>query len=228
MAETLVLSVGGSIIIPPTGFDIEFLKQFRQLILEAVEGGQRFVLIVGGGATCRQYQKALAAVTTTSQTDLDWLGIQTTIFNAHFVRLMFGDRAYPEVTTDPGVEFKLDKPIIVAAGWQPGCSTDKDAVHWAKRLGAKTIFNLSNTDFVYDKDPQKHPDAKRLEKIDWATFRREIVGENWTPGKNAPFDPVASKLAESLKLRVGILRGTNLGAVRLALSGQPFPGTVVE
>lgn len=224
----MVLSVGGSIIIPTTGFDIAFLKQFRQLILDQVGLGRCFMLIVGGGATCRQYQKALAAVTATSQTDLDWLGIQATIFNAHFVRLMFGDRAYPEVMTDPGVEFKLDKPIIVAAGWRPGCSTDKDAVHWAERVGAKTLLNLSNIDYVYDKDPQANTDAQRVEKIDWPTFRREIVGEEWVPGKNAPFDPVASKLAEELGLRVGILRGTNLEAVRLAISGQAFPGTVVE
>jgi len=222
------MSVGGSIIIPPSGFDVEFLKQFKQLILDHVARGRYFVLIVGGGATCRQYQQALSTVAAVSQIDLDWLGIQTTIFNAHFVRLMFGDQAYGEVVIKPQPPVTTNKPIIVAAGWQPGCSTDKDAVLHAEAHDAGELFNLSNIDYVYDKDPQAHPDAKRVEKTDWATFRREIVGEDWVPGKNTPFDPMASQLAERLKLKVGILRGTNLEAVRLALSGQPFPGTVVE
>jgi uridylate kinase len=49
-----IISVGGSIVIPKTGFDIPFLKKFRQLIINEVKRGSRFILVIGGGATGRR------------------------------------------------------------------------------------------------------------------------------------------------------------------------------
>ena len=51
-----ILSVGGSIIIPKTGFDIDFLKKFRRMILNRVKKGEKFILVIGGGATCRVFK----------------------------------------------------------------------------------------------------------------------------------------------------------------------------
>ncbi len=226
--ETIILSIGGSIIIPETGFDPVFLGQFKKLILERVVQGQRFVLVTGGGATARQYQRVAETFNDLVEYDLDWLGIETTKLNAYLIRLMFNKHAYEKVVTDPQTGLDSDQPIIVAAGWQPGCSTDKDAVLHAEARDAKQIFNLTNTDYVYDSDPRANPNAKKIEHISWSDFRENIVGHSWVPGKNAPFDPIASELAQKLGLRVSILRGTNLDTVRLALEGKPFPGTVIE
>jgi len=143
-----VISVGGSIIIPKTGFEVEFLKKFRQLILAEVKKGYKFVLVIGGGGTCRAYQAVAKAVAGLSEMDLDWLGIYATRFNAEFVRLLFGDLAYEEVIKNPTKKIKTSRPIILAGGWQPGCSTDRDAVLLAKNFGAKEIINLSLVSFV--------------------------------------------------------------------------------
>ncbi|HYE59889.1 MAG TPA: UMP kinase, partial [Candidatus Kapabacteria bacterium] len=96
-----ILSVGGSIIIPKTGFDVSFLKQFRSLILRQVKKGERFILVIGGGATCRQYQTAAKSVLPLTNEDLDWIGIHTTIFNANFVKYLFKGYAHPEIVTNP-------------------------------------------------------------------------------------------------------------------------------
>jgi uridylate kinase len=223
-----IISVGGSVIIPKTGFDIKFLKKFRQMIISEVKKGQKFVLIIGGGNTVRVYQGALSETVKVSDIDLDWMGISGTIFNANFVRLMFGDLAYKEVITNPTKKVKTNKPIIIAAGYKPGCSTDYDAVLLAKAYCAKELFNLSNIEYVYDKDPKEFVDAKKIENINWKTFRKDIVGYKWIPGKNVPFDPIASKGAEQLKLKVSILQGTNLVEVKNALGGKNFKGTVIE
>src|SRR3989339_1418617 len=122
-----IIPVGGSIIIPKTGFEVEFLKKFRQLILAEVKKGYKFVLVIGGGGTCRAYQAVAKAVAGLSEMDLDWLGIYATRFNAEFVRLLFGDLAYEEVIKNPTKKIKTSRPIILAGGWQPGCSTDRDA-----------------------------------------------------------------------------------------------------
>jgi len=222
-----IISVGGSIIIPKTGFDIEFLKQFRQLILEEVEKGYKFILVIGGGATCRTYQAAASEITKMTSEDLDWLGIYTTYYNAEFVRLLFGKDAYSEIIKNPTKKIKTDKAIVLAGGWEPGCSTDRDAVLLAKNFKVKEIINLSNFDFVYSADPKKDASAKPFKKLSW-TEMRKIVGDIWNPGANAPFDPLAVKEAQALGLKVTFVQGTKLAEVRKAIEGDEIDGTVVE
>ncbi len=223
-----IISVGGSIIVPRTGFDVKFLKRFRRLILDQIKKGTRFVLVVGGGATAREYQRAAGAVTKMSNDELDWIGIHCTVLNAQFVKHIFKNYAYKEVVTDPRFKVKTDKYIVVASGWKPGCSTDKDAVLLADAYGAKELINLSNIEYVYDKDPNKYKQAKKIERLDWKTFRRDIVGYKWEAGSNKPFDPIASKLAEQMDLTVNIVKGTNLRQVEKVLTGQKFKGTVIS
>lgn len=227
--KRVIISVGGSIIIPKTGFDVPFLKEFRKLILGEVKKGKKFNIVIGGGATCRQYQAAAKSVVPTlTPLDLDMIGIHTTYYNAQFVKYLFKDIAYPEVVTDPTQHIKTSKPLIIGSGWKPGCSTDKDAVLMAKTYGVTELINLSNIDYVYDKDPKEHHDAKVVYDMTWKQFRKDIVGNDWKPGMNAPFDPIASKQAEQLKLTVSILRGTNLKQVKQAIQGKKFEGTVIH
>jgi len=222
-----IISVGGSIIVPQTGFDLEFLKKFKKLILARVKKGDKFILMIGGGAVCRNYQKALVKINKVSNNDLDWLGIKITRINAEFVRLFFGDLAYKEIITDSTKKVKTDKPIIVCGGYKPGWSTDTCAVLLAKAYGAKTVVNLSNIDFVYDKDPNKFSNAKKIEKTNWQEMRK-IVGDKWTPGANLPFDPIAAKLAQKEKMTVIFAKGTDLKAFDNILSNKPAKGTVIE
>lgn len=226
--QTKILSIGGSIIIPATGFDIAFLKKFKALILGEVKKGTRFILVIGGGVTARTYQAGLTDLMGHNSYNLDLIGIETTRLNANFVRIFFGEDAYKEVISNPTVQIKTQKQIIVACGWKPGCSTDGDAVLLARAYGAKELVNVSNIEYVYTKDPNKFPDAEKVEVIDWKTYRSEIVGSTWTPGKNSPFDPIASRDAEKFGMTVSIVRGSDLGEVRKAIQGKRFKGTVIK
>jgi uridylate kinase len=221
-----IISVGGSIIIPKTGFDLEFLKKFRQLILDEVKKGYKFVLVIGGGGTCRAYQTAAKGVVKLSDEDLDRLGIYATHFNAEFVRALFGDQAYAEVVKNPTKKIKTDKPIILAGGWEPGNSTDYIAVLLAKNVGSKEVINLSDFDYVYSADPKKDSTAKPYKQLSWVEMRK-IVGEKWNPGVNLPFDPLAAKEAQKLGLKVTFVRGTDLAEVKKAIAKQSFQGTIV-
>jgi len=221
-----ILSVGGSIIIPKTGFDVGFLKKFRALILAHIKKGERFVLVVGGGATCRNYQAAAALAAGLKDVQLDLLGIKATYLNAEFVRALFGSLAYEEIIKNPTLKIKTSRPIVVAGGWKPGASTDYDAVLLAKQFGAKEVFNLSNIDFVYDKDPNKFKDAKKIISASWPEFKK-IIGGKWKPGANLPFDPKAAKTAQKAKISVSFLKGTDLKSLETALSGRKFRGTII-
>jgi len=223
-----IISVGGSIVYGKKGFDIKFLKAFRKLILKQVKHGHKFILVVGGGDICRQYQQTAKKVAPVTEVDIEWLGIQSTILNAHFLRYLFKGYVYSEVVTEPNHKVKTNKPIICAAGWKPGWSTDTDAVYLAKAYGAKELINLSNIEYVYTKDPKKYKTAKKIKAIDWPTFRRKIVGYKWAPGKNAPFDSEASRLAQKWGLIVRILKGTELREVEKVLLGKKFKGTTIQ
>ncbi|KKU26061.1 MAG: hypothetical protein UX39_C0013G0008 [Candidatus Magasanikbacteria bacterium GW2011_GWA2_46_17] len=221
-----IISLGGSIVIPPEGFNVEFLKQFRQLIVDRVKKGDRFIIVVGGGSTCRKYQQAINAVQPQSDIDLDWLGIYTTHLNAHFVRLMFGNLAHKEIVINPTKKVKTLKPIIVVGGWKPCCSTDRDAVLLAKTYGTKEMINASNIDYVYTADPKVDPNAKPMPSLTWKELR-QIIGNTWKPGANLPFDPKAAGEAEKLGLAVKFVKGTDLAELKNAISQGKIRGTVV-
>ncbi len=222
--ETLVISLGGSLIAPDS-IDLSFLSRFKTLLLRHRE--KRFVIVCGGGRICRFYQAAAQKVGEPGNKDLDWIGIRATMLNAELVRVMFGSEAYEKVLIqEPHTAPKTDKRIIVSSGWEPGCSTDKDAVHLARLFEAGTLVNLSNVDYAYDKDPRAHKDAKRIETISWKDFRK-IVGDTFLPGGNYPFDPEASKLAEKIGLRVIITKGSELENLEHILAGKKFKGTII-
>jgi uridylate kinase len=224
--ERVVVSVGGSLIVPD-GIDTNFLIHFKTLILEKVQRGFTFSIIAGGGKTARHYQDAANVVTPLSRYDLDWIGIHSTRLNAQLLRNIFVGYAHPQVIKNPTIDIEADEPIIIAAGWQPGCSTDYDAVLMAKNIGATRLVNLSNVDYVYESDPRKNPNAKKIEKISWAEFRK-LIPEEWDPGLSSPFDPVAAKEAESLGIKVAIINGAKLEEFSNYLDDKPFVGTIIS
>lgn len=222
-----VISVGGSIIIPPEGFNVEFLKQFKKLILKRVKLGEKFILVIGGGSTCRKYQQAAKESADVSTVDLDWLGIYGTHLNARFVGLLFNGWAEKELIINPTKKIKSKKSVLIAGGWKPGCSTDYDAVLLAKTYGAKELINLSNIDYIYDSDPRQNPQAKKMENLSWQELQK-IVGDKWTPGANLPFDPLATKAGKKLGLTLKFAKGTDLSCLEDILYGKLYPGSLVK
>ena len=63
MSETIVMSVGGSLIVPGE-IDVTFLSALKQFVDFETATGRRFIIIAGGGKTARNYQDAAAAVRT--------------------------------------------------------------------------------------------------------------------------------------------------------------------
>lgn len=224
--DLVIMSLGGSIIVPDE-VDVAFLKKFRDLILKQIEKGKRFIIITGGGKTCRKYQQAAAKITKLTDEDLDWLGIHATRFNAHLLRTIFRKQAHPRVIKNPTEKMDFKEDILIGAGWRPGCSTDWDSVMIADNFKARKLINLSNIKYVCDKDPKFCRDAKPIPEMNWKEFR-DIVGDKWDPGANLPFDPVASKEAEKLGLEVAIMDGTDLENLENYLEGGTFKGTVIK
>jgi len=219
-----VLSLGGSLLYPKD-INILYLKNFKNFILKWVKRGKSFVIFVGGGKIARNYQ-TVAKKFKVKDRDLDWIGISATFLNAQLVKSIFGRYAFEAVLTNPTQKISTNKKIIFFAGWKPGWSTDYDAVLAAKTFGSKRVINLSNIDFVYNKDPKKFKDAKPLEKISFEGLLK-IVGKKWIPGANVPFDPKAIRLAQKENITIIILNGKDFNNLEKVFLGKKFLGTSV-
>jgi uridylate kinase len=230
---TKILSVGGSIIAPEFP-DTDFLLKFSDMIRRYLTAhtGDKLILVAGGGGPARIYQKAYREITGTEEhsdnTEADWIGIMATRLNAQLLKASFSELCKEPVVTDPTADFHFTGSILIAAGWKPGFSTDNDAVILAERFNADTVVNLSNIEKVYTDDPRKNPAARPVDQITWKEFRI-MVGDDWTPGKNSPFDPVASKKAAELGLTVICAAGKNIENTKAILEGSPsYIGTTIR
>lgn len=222
--EAIVISLGGSLVVPDK-IDVGFIKNLKHCLVKYF-GQKKFIIFVGGGKVCRHYQKALQDFGATDY-DKDLMGINISRLNAGFVKQAFKEFAYEEIILDPNLEIKTNKEIVMGAGWKPGWSTDYVAVLSAKINKISLVINLTNIDYVYDKDPAKFPQAKPIEKISWKDFKK-IVGNKWAPGMSSPFDPIASKLAEQSKIKVVIMNGKHLSRLEDFLNNKPFIGTTIQ
>lgn len=241
---TKVLSVGGSIIAPDKP-DENFLFEFSSMICSWLSENKdaRLILVAGGGGPARNYQNSYKAVSEKfdeNQKKLsafedseklnyacDWIGIMATRLNAQLLKTVFGPLCSQDVVTDPTKVSDFTGRILIGSGWKPGFSTDNDAVLLAERFEADTVVNLSNIEKVYTDDPRKNPDAKPIDNISWSDFRK-MVGDEWVPGKNCPFDPIASKKAQELGLKVICAGGKNIGNIKAVLDGKNYIGTTIS
>ncbi len=227
--ETVVMSVGGSLIVPDQ-IDTIFLTQIKNLIERQISAhGRRFIIIAGGGKTARRYQDAAADVSDLNPEDLDWMGIHATRLNGHLIRTIFRDIAYPEIITNPDDIERVPKEakLVVAAGYRPGASTDLRAVQVAIHRNATRVINLSNIDYVYTADPRKDASAKKIEDMTWDRFIK-LVPSEWNPGLSSPFDPVAARTASEHALEVSVLNGRNVKEIEKYLNGEVFLGTRIH
>lgn len=221
--KTAVISLGGSLIVPDN-IDISFLKKFRKIIINFAREN-RIIVVAGGGKINREYNKAARKIAKIDNKDLDWLGIAATKMNAELLRVLFSKHAYEKVVDNPKAKIKTGKKIIIGSGSVPGFSSDLDAVLLAKNFGAKKVINMTNVDYVYDKDP-KYGNAKKFREIRWKDYMN-IIGKKWKPRLSTPFDPVASKKAKQLGIKAVII-GKNLENLKKVLHGKKFRGTTIK
>ncbi len=230
--KLIIVSLGGSLIVP-NEIDTDFVKKFKKVIEKQIVVGFRFVIVTGGGKTARKYIQAGEKIYNIDNEEKDWLGVHATRMNAHFIKTIFKKYAHPRINKNPRTKedlwkhFANDEKIMVAGGWRPGWSTDYVATILAERFNADKLINLSNITYLYDKDPNKFDDAQKIEKISWSDFRK-MVGNKWDPGMSAPFDPIASKLAQKNNLEVAIIGGDNLNNFEKYLEGKKFEGSVIK
>jgi uridylate kinase len=109
--------------------------------------------------------------------------------------------------------------VLFAAGTgNPYFTTDSAAALRALEVHAEVLLKATKVDGIYDKDPKKHADARRYERLDYT----EVLSRGLQV-----MDGAAIALCREHKLPVVVFRMLERGNIRKVVSGEPL-GTIVQ
>ncbi len=224
-----VISLGGSMLFDSSEkLKVAYLKELKKMLLRLREEF-KLAIVVGGGAVARQYANAVRELTE-SEFQSDKIGIQATKMNAMLIISTLGDDAYPKVVKDldQALEAMKQDKIAVGAGLIEGLTTDACTMLLAEKMHCKLVVNASNVDYVYDSDPKKNPNAKRLSQLTHSNLSKMAAEfDTRKAGSHFIFDLIACKLAERSNIELRFVNGSNLQEVEKAITGKEFNGTTV-
>lgn len=224
--EVVVLSLGGSLIIPDH-VDTKFLKKFKKAILKNTRK-YKFIIACGGGSIARKYISALKDEGLSYKLQ-SYSGISATRMNARFMAHFFNkDPIYgiPHTTNDLKKYLKAHDVVFCGAlEYKPNQTSDSTAAGLAKLFKAKFI-NLTNVDGLYTKDPKKFKNAKLISEISWKDFQKMANASKYQPGQHFVLDQTAAEIIRKNKIKTYIV-GQDLRQLENVLKGKKFKGTFV-
>ena len=221
------MSLGGSVLAPGEP-DAEYVRRLAAMLRDLSRSHRLFV-VAGGGRTARAYIEAGRALGA-SETSLDRLGIQVTRINARLLVAALGGADADEVphTVGEAVAAGAESTLVVMGGTTPGHTTDAVAAELAEAVGAARLVNATSVDGVYTSDPARDPAATRVDRVSHDELVR-LAGESHTrAGPSVVFDPRAARIAARARIPLAVVSGRDFEALRAAISGKPFRGTLVS
>ena len=188
--------------------------------------GGKIAVVAGGGEVARRYI-AVARGGGASNTFQDLLGIYASRLNALLFLSLLGEEAYPKVPVN--LEEFLDAwrryKYVVAGGFQPGQSTATVAALVAEAAGASILLNAANIDAVYDDDPRRNPNARRLSELTYDELEN-IVKSSALPGGYELLDMWSISILKRNCITTYILDGRKTDHLGAVLRGEN-PGSKV-
>ncbi|MEW6062771.1 MAG: UMP kinase [Nanoarchaeota archaeon] len=226
--KVVVISLGGSLIVP-NEIDYRFIKSFRKLIVR-LSNKTKFVIVVGGGKTARNYINAFANENV-SEKIKSLIGIAVTRLNARFMEMFIGKYSTQHLpTTLKEIKNMLKKDNIIFAGalrYVPNNTSDGTAAQLAAYL--KTDFiNLTNVNGLYTKNPGEFKDAKFIPKISFNEFYKKAMKIKYRAGQHFVLDQNAARIIKKHKVKTAILNGDKLKNLENYIKGKRFVGTVIS
>lgn len=160
------------------GIDSDFIKSFSLEIKELFDTGVELAIVVGGGNIHRgvagasqgidratsDYMGMLATLMNSLalQDSLEKVGIPTRVLSA----IEMQEIAEPLIRRRAVRHLEKKRVVIFGAGTgNPYFTTDSAAALRANEINADVLIKATKVDGVYDKDPVKHKDAKKFDKL---------------------------------------------------------------
>lgn len=176
--KRILLKLSGEVLAGEKGQGIDFDKvlELANEIKECTEFGCQIGIVVGGGNFWRGKSNEYMDRATS-----DYIGMMGTVMNSLALGDAFKQLGVP-VRVQTGIEMRqvaefyikdrairhLEKGRVVIFGCGTGSpffSTDTASSLRAAEIGADILMKATKVDGIYDKDPKKHKNAKKFDKI---------------------------------------------------------------
>ena len=157
-------------------YDIEFVNGVARALKQCTDEGYQIAVVVGAGNIWRGREGGEM-----NRTSADRMGMLATVINAIYLKdaLERAGQGATVMTAVPMAPFaenysseaavsalESGKIVVFGAGLGiPFLSTDTTGAVRAAEIGADTILMAKNIDYIYDDDPRKNKDAKKLECV---------------------------------------------------------------
>ena len=161
------------------GVDTSILKYIAEEIKQLSDNGIEVGVVIGGGNIIRGVTAAKDGII--KRTSGDYMGMLATVINAVAMQealeyIGMRVRVQSAIKMEQICEsfivrrairhLEKGRVVIFAAGTgNPFFTTDTAATLRAIEIGADMIIKATKVDGVYDKDPAKYPDAKKLPEL---------------------------------------------------------------
>lgn len=214
------------------GIDAAALRSFAEDVKEAHDLGVEIGIVFGGGNIYRGMQAESMGIDKVSgdhmgmlatminciafQNALELLGVPTRLQSA--IRM----EQIAETFIRRRAMRHLEKGRVVVFGsgtGNPYFTTDTAAVLRAVEIEADVVIKGTRVDGVYDKDPEKHPDAQRFDSITY----KETLDRNLRV-----MDMTAITMASENNKPILVFNMNQRGNLRRLLMGEPVATIVKE
>ena len=221
----VVIKIGGSILVPKE-FDTAFAKKLAEKLKEWSRKHE-IAIVIGGGKLSREFGE-IGRKITDDEDFLDLIGIYASRLNAAMVIASLGNSACPVIPRSE-IEFleasdKFKGKIIVCGGFRPKQRTDAVAVEVANEWKADFVIKCTNVDYVYNKDPNKHKDAKPIKELSFEEIK-EYADKEHRANQPTIMDAVSAAMIAKEKVKVAVLNGKKLENIEKFLNREDFKGT---
>ncbi|MHA1910115.1 MAG: UMP kinase [Candidatus Kariarchaeaceae archaeon] len=225
----IVVKIGGSILYNNEGeLQPEIINKFSSIIKEFVQEGNLCAVVVGGGKIARKYIHAASIIGGTRE-ELDHFGIECTRLNAKLVVLALKPYSHSHIPTNQEEiqEAFSSNKIVVSGGMKPGQSTNAVAAQISEIMGAEKLINISNVDYIYDKDPRVFDDAQPIYEMKVSELLEIMKHSKQEPGKYGGFDKVGAEILARSKTTLQFINGNDSTNLEKALKGEKI-GSIVR
>jgi uridylate kinase len=204
------------------------IGQYVELLKKLTKAKHEIVVVVGGGSLAREFIRyAKIMGLTEPEQDMVAISVSRLIAQLFILKLAnIGSGTVPTSIEDLAKELKKGK-VIVMGGLKPGMTTDTVAALAAEKIKADLLVKASDQEGIYTKDPRKHKDAERINRLSFDDLTRLFELDRHEAGIHQIIDPEAVKILRRSKARTVVVSGFKPENVLLAVKGDRI-GTLIE
>jgi uridylate kinase len=222
----IVVRIGGSVVASPV--NTELMSKYADIIKTVKRQGDEVVVVLGGGALAREFI-GIAKNLGLDMTGQDEIAISCSRLFAQLFLKKLGEAGCSRIaiTLDDAAQCLSEGKIVVMGGLKPGITTDAVAALVAERVNAELLVKGTDQNGVYNKDPRKHPDAVKLDRLSIDDLGRVFEENMHKAGIHQIIDPEAIKVLKRKRLKLVVVNGFTPENVLAAIKGENV-GTVIN